>query len=296
MRRRVSRLDVASNRRWDGAEADAVSGPSHTRPREPARPRSPEPVRAYAAMNTARALERLATTPMSAPELADDLDISPRTARRILRRLMIEGYVTPCVDGRRRYRATLRLAILGRHAIEQDPLPQAAGPTVASLGADTDADAHLWIPALPNVCCIVHASPNAAPQTPAPMLGELAPAHANAAGKVLLAHNHDAKAGSVSDRLRWLSRLSPTDPRALDAELRRVRANGHATVHGGEPATVATVAAAVFVDGAAAAAIGVSLATTSPLTADAAARHVTRAAATLGDRLRQTATHRERPH
>ena len=43
--------------------------------------------RAYAAMRTVQALERLAFSPLSAPELATALEIHPRTARRLLQRL-----------------------------------------------------------------------------------------------------------------------------------------------------------------------------------------------------------------
>jgi DNA-binding IclR family transcriptional regulator len=73
-----------------------------------------EAVRAYATMNTVRALECLAVAPLSAPELAASLQVSARTARRLLQRLAVEGFVTQERGHRRRYHATLRLADLGR--------------------------------------------------------------------------------------------------------------------------------------------------------------------------------------
>src|SRR5690349_19520881 len=114
----------------------------------PARPsgvRFPEPVRAYAAMNTVRALERLAFAALSAPELADGLQVSVRTARRLLQRLALEGFVTQERGHRRRYHATLRLAALGRQMLDHAPLAQAAAPRVARLAEDTSCVAHLWI-------------------------------------------------------------------------------------------------------------------------------------------------------
>ena len=59
-------------------------------------------VRAYAVMNTLRALERLATAPSSAPELAAALGVSVRTARRMLQRLAADGYAIQDGGHRRR--------------------------------------------------------------------------------------------------------------------------------------------------------------------------------------------------
>ena len=108
--------------------------------------RSREPVRAYAAMNTVRALECLAFADLSAPELAARLQVNVRTARRLLQRLALEGFVAQEGGHRRRYRATLRLAALGRQLLDHAPLSQAALPRVARLAQDTACVAQLWIP------------------------------------------------------------------------------------------------------------------------------------------------------
>ena len=70
---------------------------TNDRPGVPPRRRRPsrEPLRAYAAMRTMRALERLAFSPLSAPELALALQIHPRTARRLLQRLELEDTSSP---------------------------------------------------------------------------------------------------------------------------------------------------------------------------------------------------------
>jgi DNA-binding IclR family transcriptional regulator len=97
-------------------------------------------------MNTARALECLAFTALSAPELADSIQVSERTARRLLKRLALEGFATQEPGLRRRYHTTLRLAALGRQMLDHHPLTKAAAPLLAQLANDTSCEAHLWIP------------------------------------------------------------------------------------------------------------------------------------------------------
>lgn len=149
--------------------------------------RGVEPVRAYAAMNTVRALERLAFGALSAPELADSLQVSVRTARRLLHRLAVEGFVAQERGHRRRYHATLRLAALGRQMLDHAPVANAAAPRVAQLAQDTGCAAHLWIAGYDeHVVCAVHA--DARTGSPAvSVLWHVAPARGSAAGTVLLA-------------------------------------------------------------------------------------------------------------
>ena len=115
-----------------------------------------EPVRAYYASRTLQALELLAFQNLSCPELAAALGTHPRTARRLLARLVADGYAEPTSDTRRRYRATLRLAALGRQLIAHAELPRAAAPHVAELHAHTGATAHLVIPSYRDAVCVVH--------------------------------------------------------------------------------------------------------------------------------------------
>jgi DNA-binding IclR family transcriptional regulator len=142
-------------------------------------------------MNTVRALECLAFTPLSAPQLADSLQVSVRTARRLLKRLAIEGFVIQERDHRRRYHSTMRLAALGRQMLDHAPVVSAAAPHLAQLANDTSCVAHLWIAGyLEQVICAVHAQ--AAGPTVS-LLHHSAPATTNAAGTVLLkdrAHLH----------------------------------------------------------------------------------------------------------
>lgn len=254
--------------------------------------RAAEPVRAYAAMNTMRALERLVHGPVSAPELAEHLEVAPRTARRILRRLELEGYAAVCADTPRRYRATLRLAALGRRAIDHDPLIRAAGPIVAALARTTRAAAHLWIPLAPDVCCVLHAASDGTATPAAPMLGRRSSAWANAGGRALVAYQPDFAAAVVADRLDRQDGASAADSGTLATEVRRVRSDGYATLRDERQAAVTSVAAVVRLEQQAVAALGVSLGDGSRPTADIPA-HVMRAADRLSDELRETRENRE---
>jgi DNA-binding IclR family transcriptional regulator len=201
-------------------------------PAQPVSLRASEPVRSYAAMNTVRALECLAFTALSAPELADSLGVSVRTARRLLQRLALEGFVTQERGHRRRYNATLRLAALGRQQLDHAPLAQTAAPGVARLAQDTASVAHLWIPGYgDNVVCAVHADGRSG-EPAVSVLPDVARASASAAGNVLLGararlrsccylHLHVTTeptfAAAVLERDQVVGALGVTGERALDA-------------------------------------------------------------------------------
>ena len=86
-----------------------------------------------------QALEALALRPQSAPQLADALQIHPRTARRMLNRLADEGYVTRSDDARRRYSLTMRVVALAGQVVEGSRLTSVAAPYVRRLHADVGA-------------------------------------------------------------------------------------------------------------------------------------------------------------
>lgn len=89
----------------------------------------------YYARHSVRALEALALRPTSAPQLASTLQIHPRTARKLLLRLMHDGWVEMCEGRRTRptyYRTTDRLLVVAlvhaaqRHGLVLMPLREAA--------------------------------------------------------------------------------------------------------------------------------------------------------------------------
>jgi DNA-binding IclR family transcriptional regulator len=258
-------------------------------PGVPPRRRDAEPVRAYPVMHTVRALERLAFRPMSAPELALALQINVRTARRLLRRLAVEDYVTTTPGYRRRHQLTLRLAALGRQAIDHAPLPRTAAPWVATLAAQTGQPAGLWIPAYTDVVCILAAHPGG--PLPKPTLRELTPAYASAPGKALLAHRHAWRESVLARPLERHTDHTLTDPRDLNADLELTRRRGHATDHAEHEASTHAVAAPVFLadDPIAALSITLNANDTNDADLDSVAANVTSIATALSNALNDTA-------
>jgi DNA-binding IclR family transcriptional regulator len=244
---------------------------AHDRPGVPPRRRRPsrEPLRAYAAMRTVQALERLAFSPLSAVELATAQQIHPRTARRLLQRLELEDYVNPSAGPRRRYHLTRRLAALGRQAIARDELPRIAAPWVAALAARTGHVATLWIPCYADVVCVLRAEPDG--PVPQAMLSDLEPAHATAPGKALLAHRSSWRESILAQPLARYTPRTLADPRDLAAELTRIRRRGHATDNGEHHEDVHAIAAPVFQAGGASAALAVSLTAEEAAAADVGA-------------------------
>jgi DNA-binding IclR family transcriptional regulator len=223
-------------------------------------PGSAMAVRAYATMNTLRALERLVWAPRSVPELADELQLSAPNARRLLRRLAVEGYARQGGwHARRRYALTLKLAAVGRQLIEEHDLPAMAAPTLTGLAVATGSTAALWIPGLRKAICVL--SDDGRPDhderglRPRPVLGAFAALERHPAGQVLQA---------------WRA------PAAHEAA--GIRARGYAMVRGDE---VVTIAAPVFDGAEAVAALSLAIEDRSAAAGDAAAGQVMVAAATI---------------
>jgi hypothetical protein len=166
-------------------------------------------------MNTVRALECLAFTALSAPQLADRLQVSVRTARRLLKRLALEGFVIRERDHRRRYHATPRLAALGRQLLDHTPVVTAAAPRVAQLARDTSCTAHLWIPGYEGqLVCALHADTQ--PEHPT-VCGfgatrNLPPIASRAQVADLTAHRHANPATTQREHRRGRPDSSPDGP------------------------------------------------------------------------------------
>jgi DNA-binding IclR family transcriptional regulator len=247
--------------------------------------------RAYYAARTMRTLELLAFGEHSSNELAEMLGIHPRTARRVLTELASDDNLTQGGGRRRRYRTTLRLAALGRQTIAHHPLPRLAAPWVAALGAQTALTAHLWIPAYTDVVCILHADATNSPQHPQPILRELAPAHASAPGKALLAHRPAWRQSVLARPLKRHTDRTLTDPRDLLADLERTRHRGYATDHTEHQPGIDAIAAPVFLADDPIAALGITLNAddTNDADLDSLAANVTSIAAALSAALNDTA-------
>jgi DNA-binding IclR family transcriptional regulator len=216
------------------------------------------PPGAYFVTRTVRALELLAFGPLSAPQLAEAMQVGVATARRMLWRLAEEEYVVQLDEPRRRYALTPRLVAVAGQWLEHSELPRLAAPFVALLHARTSLTAHLVVPSYDRVVCLVHSNDAGVPE---PRLRELVPAHCTAGGKALLAGRERWRRSLLSAPLRAYTERTVTDPGAVERETSATRERGYAIEDGEYRPGVRAVAAAVRDRaGNAIAAIGVSVA------------------------------------
>jgi DNA-binding IclR family transcriptional regulator len=180
---------------------------------------------AFFVSRTLQAIEVLAFQPSSAPQVASALQVHPRTARRLLNRLVADGWATRSEGRRRTYAPSLRIVALAAQLAERDPLALAAAPVVGRLHEETGGVAHLLIPSYRSVLCLVHRAggPDARPQ-----LRELVPAHATAGGKVLLAFRDEWRESVLAGALERPTARTIAEPDELRAEAAAIRERGHA--------------------------------------------------------------------
>jgi IclR family transcriptional regulator, acetate operon repressor len=193
-----------------------------------------------------QALELLAFQSLSVPQVADALQIHPRTARRLLSGLATEGYIEQTFDSRRRYRSTLRLAALGAEVIAHAELPRTAAPYVALLSARTGSVAHLVIASHRGAVCVVHTPAGHDAELPAPALGEVLPPHATAPGKVLLAHRQPWLGSVLSEPATRYTDRTLTSMTDIEAAMSTIRARGYAIEDGEYRPKAVGIAAPVF--------------------------------------------------
>jgi DNA-binding IclR family transcriptional regulator len=198
---------------------------------------------AWFVTRTVRALEVLAFQPQSAPQVAEALQVHPRTARRLLNRLMEEGYLTRTQDARRLYSPTMRIVALAGQVVERSALSRAAAPFVAHLQEQGGGAAHLMVPSYRSVLCLVHAAGPAAPARP--QLRELVPCHCTAAGKALLGEREPWRESVLAAPLERHTERTITDAAALRADLAATSERGYAIERGEYLPGVCAVAAPV---------------------------------------------------
>jgi DNA-binding IclR family transcriptional regulator len=213
---------------------------------------------AYYASRTMRVLELLTFHDLSCPQVAANLQIHPRTARRLLLRLAADGYVEQTFDSRRRYRATLRVAALGCQVIVHAKLPRVAAAYVAQLYATTGAVSHLFIPSYRGVACVLHCDGSRRGHCPEPMLRELLPAHATAAGKVLLAFRQPWRDSVLANALPRYTDATVTSRLDIERNAAHTRARGYAIDDGEYQCDMLGIAAPVSVGGSVPAALVLS--------------------------------------
>lgn len=198
-------------------------------------------VESFFVTRTMQAIEVLAFQSSTAPQIARALQVDARTARRLLTRLADDGWLTRTEGRATTYSLSLRVVALASHFAERLPLVRAASPVVHELHRTTGATARLTIPSYRSVLCLVDSTGD----RPRNHLDDLIPAHANAGGKVLLAHRHPWRESVLELPLERLTDRTITDPDALRDECAVVRSRGYATEEGEYQADVASIAAPI---------------------------------------------------
>jgi DNA-binding IclR family transcriptional regulator len=233
------------------------------------------PPEALYVARTLQVLELLAFQPLSAPRVAASLQIHPRTARRILVRLHEEGYLIRSHDTRRRYAPSMRIVALAGQVTVRSPLTALALPAVTRLHEHGGGCTHLAVPSYRSALCIVHAD---ATRTARAHPHELVPAHCTATGKALLAWRQRWRDSVLGHQLEPHTERTIVDPAKHARDADATRARGYAIDDEEFQDGVRAVAAPVFVDGDAIAALGAS---GPELDVEALAKDVTGLAAEL---------------
>jgi DNA-binding IclR family transcriptional regulator len=210
----------------------------------------------YFVSRTMHAIEVLAFQSATAPELAGALQVHPRTARRLLNRLVDDGWLTRTEGRHRRYSPTRRIVALAAHYADRSPLVAAARPEVEALRAASGRSALLAIPSYRSTLRLVY---EIAPGDDQPSAPELAPAHATAAGKVLLAHRPEWRESVFELPLDALTAATIVDPDTHRREASALIERGYGCDVGEYRERLVSIAAPVSSpDGDVVAALGVS--------------------------------------
>ena len=180
---------------------------------------------AFFVTRTMEAMELLAFQPASAPQVAGALRVHPGTARRLLNRLVADGWLIRSGGRRRTYTPTMRVVAMAAQLADRDLLPTAATPIVTRLHEETGRVAHLCIPSYRSILCLVH---RAGDLDARPQFRELVPAHASAAGKVLLGHRDAWRESVLSRPLPSLTARTVVEPAQVERESARTRELGYA--------------------------------------------------------------------
>src|SRR5689334_1756788 len=183
----------------------------------------------YFASRAMQALEVLAFGPSTATRVADELQVHPRTARRLLNRMVHDGWLIRRDGPRPTYTPTMRIVALAAQLVQRAPLVRHAQELAADLHARTGAAVHLAVPSYRSALRLVRATGQAGGE---PALRDLAPAHAIAAGKLLLAFRDPWRDVVLAAPLPAVTDRTLVDPGALRADLDAARERGYALEDG----------------------------------------------------------------
>jgi DNA-binding IclR family transcriptional regulator len=180
---------------------------------------------AFFARRSMQALEILAFGPATVTQVADELQVHTRTARRLLNRMVHDGWLTRHDGARPTYTPTLRIIALAAQLTQRTPLVEHALELAIDLQARTGDAVHLAIPSYRSALRLVRATGTG---DHVPALRDLAPANAIAAGKVLLAFRPPWREVVLGAPLATLTERTLAEPEVLRADLERTLERGFA--------------------------------------------------------------------
>ncbi|HEX7290020.1 MAG TPA: IclR family transcriptional regulator C-terminal domain-containing protein [Conexibacter sp.] len=210
-------------------------------------PASVEDATAQHVRRTLRTLELLADGPQTQADVARELAVHRRTARRLLARLVDEGYAEPEAGGRHvAFRATSRLAVLGRQVADGLDLLATARRHLAAL--DPRLAGARFVAVLEGAgVALSHVDepPGVDPLAAASLLTRSGPLHATAAGKVFLSADTALLGEALAQELLAYTGRTVVTRGDLLLELANVRERGWAVEDEEHRAGVRTVASPV---------------------------------------------------
>src|SRR4051794_33364570 len=187
-------------------------------------------------------LEALAARPAGASpkELSQSLDLHLSTCYRVLNALVAAGYATHAGG---LFRVGARVAYVHHGFLEAVQPPPGVAPFIHALQLTTGETAMLNQLDGDNLMATVTVPGNRPGAHPPGYVGQSAPAHLMAAGRVLLASLSAAQFEEYLDRHAPGSRFPITNPASLRAELEQIRQLGYGLDRGEDNANVCCVAA-----------------------------------------------------
>lgn len=180
---------------------------------------------AFFASRAMQALEVLAFGPATVTQVANELQVHSRTARRLLNRMVYDGWLLRRDGARPTYTPTLRIIALAAQLAQRAPLVVHALELAADLHERTGDAVHLAIPSYRSALRLVR---EAGRHDQVPELRDLAPANAIAAGKVLLAYREHWSTAVLANPLATVTERTLVEPAALRADLARTLERNYA--------------------------------------------------------------------
>jgi IclR family acetate operon transcriptional repressor len=180
---------------------------------------------AFFASRSMQALEVLAFGPSTATQVAAELQVHPRTARRLLNRMVHDGWLIRREGARPTYTPTMRIVALAAQLAHRAPLVRHATDVARDLYERVGSPVHVAIPSYRSALRLVRVADRS---DGAPALRDLAPAHAIAAGKLLLAFREPWRDVVLDFPLASVTAKTLVDAGRLRAELDETRDRGYA--------------------------------------------------------------------